>query len=220
MKQFLQNTELLEALNQRYAVKQFEKRDTDTAELEKTVKDILTLTPTSFGLQAYKFIIVKNHETREKLKAVSWNQGQVTDADLFVVLSVPTNFDKSFIEKHLNHMKEIRNMEQEKVDGIADFMNNAIITTGPSIGITNFEEWLTRQAYIALGNLMTSLAVLGIDACPLEGIDPKKYNEILNLDEKNLTTKVAIAIGKRSSEDKYQHAEKVRFEEKDIFMEV
>lgn len=72
MKKYLDSQNLIDALNQRYAVKQFEKRDIDTAQLEKTVKEILQLTPTSFGLQAYKFVIVKNEETKKALREHSW----------------------------------------------------------------------------------------------------------------------------------------------------
>ncbi len=168
MKTFLKSSELIEALNQRYAVKQFEKRDIDTSELEEVVTSILQLTPTSFWLQAYKFIIPKSPGIRSELRDYSWGQWQVTDSDLFIVFTVPTFFDRSYIEKHMDNMMEIRGMEKQKRDGIADFMDDAIIHKWASIWIKSFEEWLTRQAYIWLWNLMTSLAVLGIDSCPLE----------------------------------------------------
>ena len=220
MKEFLQNSELLAALNQRYAVKQFEKREIDTANLEEVVTSILQLTPTSFGLQAYKFVIVKDAETREALKEHSWGQGQTTDADMFVVFTVPTDFDARYIEKHMDNMQAIRNMDDEKKAGVTGFMINKIIETGSEIGIQTHEEWLTRQAYIGLGNLMTSLAILGIDSCPMEGINPAQYNTILKLDEQNLTAKVAIAIWKRHPDDTYQNETKVRFDKKDLFITV
>lgn len=211
---------LSDALNWRYAVKKFEKREINTQELEDVVKEILQQTPTSFGLQAYKFVIVKNEETRKELQKFSWDQSQVTDADLYVVFTVPTNFDISFIEKHMKNMQNIRGLDDKITWAITDYMANKIIETWEEIWITNYEEWLTKQAYIALWNLMTWLSILGIDSCAIEGLLPKEYDRVLNLEEKSLTTKVAIAIGKRHPDDKYQNFKKVRFSTNDLFLEV
>lgn len=104
---------LSDALNWRYAVKKFEKREINTQELEDVVKEILQQTPTSFGLQAYKFVIIKNEETRKELQKLSWDQSQVTDSDLYVVFTVPTNFDISFIEKHMKNMQNIRGLDDK-----------------------------------------------------------------------------------------------------------
>ena len=220
MKQFLNEKELNSALHQRYAVKKFEKRNVDTTQLEKTVKEILQLTPTSFWIQGYKFIIVKDEKTREALREHSWGQGHVTDSDLFIVFTVPTNFNQSNIEKHMNNMQKIRNMDEEKKVWVQNFMINKIIETGEELWITNYEEWLAKQAYIWLWNLMTSLAILWIDNCPMEWLNPAEYNKILKLDEKNLSAKVAIAIWKRSDDDKYQFEKKARFDIDDLFIEM
>lgn len=220
MKSFLKNEELLEALNNRYAVKKFEKRDTISKDLEDIVTSILQLTPTSFGLQAYKFLIIKDEATRWALKKHSWDQSQVIDADMFVVFCVPTNFDITYIQKHMENMQHIRWMDNDKKEGITAFMNNKIIETGGELWITNYEEWLTRQAYIGLWNLMTSLSIIGIDSCPMEWLNPMEYNKILGLDALNLTSKVAIAIGKRSPEDKYQFEKKARFSKDDLFITI
>jgi nitroreductase len=114
MKRFLENSEMIEVLNQRYATKRFEKRDIDHSELEDIVTSILQLTPTSFGLQAYKFIVVKDEATRSELRKHSWDQGQVTDSDMYVVFTVPTNFNASYIKKYMDHMQEVRDMDDEK----------------------------------------------------------------------------------------------------------
>lgn len=217
MKTFLDKTQLTDALKQRYAVKQFEKREIDSSELENTIKTILQLTPTSFGLQAYKFVIVKDKKTREELKMHSWGQNQVTDSDIYVVFTVPTDFDKSYIKKHMNNLQKIRWIDDEKKAWVIAFMENKILETWVELGITNPEEWLSKQVYIALWNLMTSLAVLWIDSCPIEWLDPRKYNKILWLNEKNLWAKVALAIWKRNTDDKYQYEKKVRFNFDELF---
>jgi nitroreductase len=77
-------------------------------------------------------------------------------------------------------------------------------------------NWNTRQLYIALGQLMTSAAVIGIDTCPLEGISPTAYDEILGLAASGYRTKVACAIGYRSSDDKYATAPKARYSVNDV----
>lgn len=223
MKSFLKTNELIEALNNRYAVKKFEKRnlsETEKSELEDTVKSILQLTPTSFWLQAYKFINVKNTELREQLKKYSWDQSQITDSDILIVFAVPTNFDRKFIEKHTENLQKIRWITDEKKASVTDFIVSSTIENWKSIWLNNFEDWLTCQAYIALWNLITWLAVLWIDACPIEWFSNEKYDELLNLKEKNLSSKVILAIWKRWAEDKYQNEKKVRFPKEELFIDL
>ena len=219
MKSFLKTNELIEALNNRYAVKKFEKRnlsEAEKSELEDTVKSILQLTPTSFWLQAYKFINVKNTELREQLKKYSWDQSQITDSDMLIVFAVPTNF----IEKHTENLQKIRWITDEKKASVTDFITASTIEYWKSIWLNNFEDWLTCQAYIALWNLITWLAVLWIDACPIEWFSNEKYDELLNLKEKNLSSKVILAIWKRCAEDKYQNEKKVRFPKEELFIDL
>lgn len=223
MKSFLKTNELIEALNNRYAVKKFEKRnlsEAEKSELEDTVKSILQLTPTSFWLQAYKFINVKNTELREQLKKYSWDQSQITDSDILIVFAVPTNFDRKFIEKHTENLQKIRWITDEKKASVTDFIVSSTIENWKSIWLNNFEDWLTCQAYIALWNLITWLAVLWIDACPIEWFSNEKYDELLNLKEKNLSSKVILAIWKRWAEDKYQNEKKVRFPKEELFIDL
>ena len=223
MKSFLKTNELIEALNNRYTVKKFEKRnlsEAEKSELEDTVKSILQLTPTSFWLQAYKFINVKNTELREQLKKHSWDQSQITDSDMLIVFAVPTNFDRKFIEKHTENLQKIRWITDEKKASVTDFIVFSTIENWKSIWLNNFEDWLTYQVYIALWNLMTWLAVLWIDACPIEWFSNEKYDELLNLKEKNLSSKVILAIWKRWAEDKYQNEKKVRFPKEELFIDL
>jgi len=190
------------------------------SELEDTVKSILQLTPTSFWLQAYKFINVKNTELREQLKKYSWDQSQITDSDMLIVFAVPTNFDRKFIEKHTENLQKIRWITDEKKASVTDFIVSSTIENWKSIWLNNFEDWLTYQVYIALWNLMTWLAVLWIDACPIEWFSNEKYDELLNLKEKNLSSKVILAIWKRWAEDKYQNEKKVRFPKEELFIDL
>jgi len=84
----------------------------------------------------------------------------------------------------------------------------------------NTNDWAARQAYIALGNFLTSAALLGIDACPMEGIEPEKYNEILGLNEQGLSAVVVAAAGYRAPDDTYAALKKVRFPKEEVLVEV
>ena len=81
-------------------------------------------------------------------------------------------------------------------------------------------EWSSLQTYIALGNFMTSGALLGIDTCPMEGIDPAKYDELLDLPAKGYRTVVACAAGYRAAADKYAAAPKVRFPASELLIHI
>ncbi len=78
------------------------------------------------------------------------------------------------------------------------------------------EHWAARQTYIALGNFLTSAALLGIDACPMEGFDPAQFNQILGLEEKGYSAVVLGAAGYRAADDAAAKYLKVRFKPEDV----
>ena len=88
------------------------------------------------------------------------------------------------------------------------------LVTGPRSKIAH--EWATRQAYIALGNLMTCAAVLGVDTCPMEGFVPGEYDRVLGLENSDYVTVVCCALGYRSANDKYAGLAKVRYPATDL----
>jgi nitroreductase len=92
------------------------------------------------------------------------------------------------------------------------------IVNGPRGKIAH--EWATRQTYIALGNLMTSAAVLGVDACPMEGLNPAEYDRVLGLDGSGYATVVACALGYRAASDKYASLPKVRYETQELVQQI
>lgn len=200
--------ELTKALEWRYAVKKFDNTkkisDADWTTLEKS----LVLTPSSYGLQPWKFLVVQNPSVRKQLTPLSWNQSQVEDCSHFVVFTSRLKMDPAYIANFIETTASTRGMPVEALAGYRKMMEGDLVTGGRSHMIT---EWAARQSYIALGNLMTCAAVLGIDTCPMEGIDPAKYDEVLGLKETDYRTVVACAVGYRSVDDKYAHAKKVRF---------
>jgi nitroreductase / dihydropteridine reductase len=174
----------------------------------------LQLAPSSFGLQPYKILNVASPNLREKLKPASWNQSQVTEASQFYVLCARTDIDSKLVDDYINLAAKIRGVTTESLQGHTQVMQGFI--TG--MDIENLIIWAKKQAYIALGFLLDAAAQHGIDACPMEGFDAKAYDEILNLQAKNLTATVACAVGLRASDDAYANLKKVRVAKKDLIL--
>lgn len=207
MSHFIPENQLLEALKWRYATKSFDPKrkipDTTWATLEQT----LVLSPSSFGLQPYRFIVVKDAAVREKLLPHSWNQQQIVDASHLVVFAARTSITEAEIDAVLERTVEIRGIPREALDGYRGMMYGSLLSPGSE---SRIPHWAALQSYIALGNLLTSAALLGIDTCPIEGFAPAEYDAILGLKEPGYASAVVAAVGYRNSEDKYSVAPKVR----------
>ncbi len=211
--EFLSTENLKAALNWRYATKMFDPNKKIDEKTWKALEDSLILTPSSYGLQPWKFIIVQNTELRKELRAASWKQAQVEECSHMVVFTIKEVLDEAHIEHFLSTMAQVRGIELPTLDGFKKMLIGDLIT-GPRSKIIS--EWATRQTYIALGNFMTSCAVLGVDACPLEGINPPQYDQILGLVGTGYKTVVACSAGYRNPEDKHAHLKKVRFSTSDV----
>lgn len=199
---------LLDALRWRYATKQFDSERKIAADTWKAIEESLVLTPSSFGLQPWKFLVVENPELRTKLLDESWKQAQVTDASHFVVLASRTDLTADDIERWMDCMAQLQSKGPEQlaplkgmIGGFAERMSHQ-----------ERQEWNIRQSYIALGQLMAAAAVLGVDACPMEGISASAYDRLLGLEGSGYATVVACALGYRDEADKYAHTPKARFE--------
>jgi len=207
---------LIDQLNRlltfRYATKAFDASQQITAEEKEALLSSLHLAPSSFGMQLWKFFIIEDADTRAKLRAESWGQGQVTDSSMFVVLAAETTVDEARVDRWIATMAEAQGTTPDALAGFKDVLLGFVNAMSPEERV----EWAKKQVYIALGQLMTSAALLEIDTCPLEGINPVAYDEILGLQEKGYTTAVACAVGHRSAEDKYAEAPKVRFPLTDV----
>lgn len=196
-----------QSLEWRYATKKFDaNKKVSETDLEVLLQ-ALRLSPSSFGLQPWKFIVVTNPDTRQKLKAASWNQTQITDASHLIVLARQTDMTEAHVSAYISDIAKKRNSTVESLEGYKQMMNGFIKAMSPD----KKSEWMSRQVYIALGFLMAACAVHSIDACPMEGFDPKAYDDILNLESKGLSTVVLCPVGYRSADDKYASEVKVRY---------
>jgi nitroreductase len=209
--------QLLTALEWRYATKVFDATKKIPADVWGALEKSLVLTPTSYGLQPYKFLIVQSPATRAALVPQSWGQKQVVDCSHFVVLLARTGMTEADVDKLISRTLAVRNLPAGSLDGYRGMMLGDVVN-GPRGKIAH--EWATRQSYIALGNLMTSAAVLGVDACPMEGIVPPEYDKILKLEGTGYKTVVACALGYRAATDKYASLAKVRYDTKELVQTV
>ncbi len=203
-------SELITALNRRYATKVFDPAKKIPADTWAALEESLVLTPSSFGLQPWKFLIVQDQELREKLVPHTWMQRQVADCSHLVVMTVKKSLDIGDVDAFVTRMAEVRG---GTADSLAGFRK--MIAGIQSQGYMS-KDWAKMQAYIALGQFMTACALLGIDTCPMEGFVPEKYDEILSLEARGLTTAVLCPAGYRHGDDKYAVLPKIRFKTEDV----
>jgi nitroreductase len=199
---------LLAALRWRYATKKFDPAKKIDASTWAVLEETLILTPTSYGMQPVKFLVLNDPALRAQLVPVSWGQTQPADCSHFVVMAARAQNTEADVTHFIARMAEVRGMAAEALDGFKNVLLGDVVH-GPRGNVAL--EWATRQAYIALGNFMTAAALLGVDTCPMEGFEPAKYDEILGLPAQGFRAVVACAAGYRAAEDKYAALPKVRF---------
>lgn len=201
-------SDLVSALNWRYATKQFDPARKIAPDDWRALEEALRLAPSSFGVQPWKFIVVEAPALRAQLREASWGQSQVTDASHLVVLAVKQAVDAAHLDRYLADTAKTRGLAVESLAGFRKVIDGFVAGRAKA---GQLEVWAAKQVYIAAGQFMASAAVLGIDTCPLEGIDPAKYDELLGLAGTGWATQMALAAGYRAETDKYATTPKVRF---------
>ncbi len=207
---------LLASLRWRYATKKFDPTHKIPAATWDALEESLVLTPSSFGLQPWKFLVIQDPGVRANLAAESWHQPQVTQASHYVVLTARTNLNAADIDAWMERMAEVQGSGPEvlaplkgMIEGFAQAMSHEAR-----------HAWNTRQVYIALGQLMTTAAVMGIDACPMEGISAAGYDQLLGLEGSGYATVVGCALGYRAADDKYASIPKARFDRSKVISHI
>lgn len=198
--------EILKALNWRFATKIFDPNKKVSDEDMHTILESARLSPSSIGLEMWKFIVIENKEVRAKLREAGYNQPKITDASHLVVISYRTDVEENITKEMLERTAKIQNQKIEELDGLKKMAEGGIAT---KVALNTLEAWVKAQAYIPLGIMIETASLLKIDNGPMEGFQPDKIDEILGLKEKNLKSVTMLALGYRG-EDPMAKLPKVR----------
>lgn len=200
--------QVLQRLQWRYAVKSFDTSKKIPDDAWQVLEQSLVLAPSSFGLQPWKFLVVEDGNLREQLRAASWNQSQVVEADRYVVFAALRTTTDHDVDRFMERTSEVRGTPVDSMVGYRNVIADFLVSGWAAKDLFG---WNARQAYIALGQFMTAAAVMGIDTCPMEGIDMNGYDELLGLKDTRYAALCACAVGYRAADDKYGEAPKVRY---------
>ena len=207
---------IVKALKWRYAAKRFDSSRVIPNDIIEVIKESFNLTASSYGLQPVKLLIVSNKSILQELVPISSNQQQVGQASHLCVFCVDTNIDEVYIRTYFKNIKSIRNTP----DAVLSSFRDSIIS---SFGLKSTDEiynWGAKQAYLALGNMLTVCATQEVDACPMEGFDPVAYDAYFKLKEQGLRSTLIMPIGYRAEDDMFADMKKVRKDLKDSIIEI
>ena len=199
----MNSRKIIESLNKRYATKTFDSSKKISDENIKTILESARLSPSSLGLEPWKFILVTNPEIRSKMRTAAYDQTKVTDAALLIVVAYRTDAEK-LVSEVIERTGRIQNKTKEELAPLQSMLDNTM-----KMPEDMKKPWLKSQTYIPLGIMIETASLLGIDNCPMEGFDGPKIDEILELKDKNLSVSTILAVGYRG-DDKYASATKVR----------
>ncbi len=198
---------IIEALKFRYATKIFDTEKKIPEHDFNELLEVLRLAPSSYGVQPWKFIVVEDKELRSKIRSRAWNQVQVTEASHLIVLCAKKDITEKDIDNYIEDIAKTRNVDIKSLDSFKGY----ITSFRKGVDAHFIENWAKRQVYIALGMLLESAALKGIDTCPMEGFDPKGVDEVLGLTHSEFTSVALCNLGYRSIKDKYSGNTKVRY---------
>ncbi len=207
---------LKEIMNWRYAAKQFDTSKKVDSETLNRILEITNLSATSYGLQPYMTVVVKNQDLKDKLVAASYGQTNVSDSSHVIIFAARTDIDEKFIDNFIKLTAEARNSDVEKLKSFKEML----VKSFSSKTDDEIYNWASKQAYLALGTFLIACADEDVDSCPIGGFVPEEYDKILNLPDYNLRSVVVAAIGYRHKDDKYQYYKKVRKSSEEMIIEI
>jgi len=184
----------MDAVEFRYACKIFDDTKKISDEDMHYILEIGRKSPSSFGMEAWKFLVITNEELKAKLRPACWNQVQVTSCSHLVVVLAGINnakIESGEVEKRFKR----RDMPQASLDKYMEVYANHLTKTLSSD--ENIFCWTARQTYIAAANMMSGAAFIGIDSCPMEGFEKEKVEEILGLDTTKFQLSLVLPFGYR-----------------------
>jgi len=194
-------------VKERFATKSFDGKEISEEKIKKLF-EIIHNAPSSFNIQPWKIIVIKDKALREKLAPVSWNQPQITSSSHLLVFCADTNI-KENIER-LEKLMIKNGAQADQIKGYIQMMRDFEKPMTPEQKLS----WAQRQTYIALGNAVNGAKYLGFDSCPMEGFNPQEYAKILNLPA-NIVPSALVTLGYTTEKPR----PKVRFPVEEVFME-
>lgn len=196
-----------QALAWRYATKQFDPEKKLSEEELALALETLRMAPSSYGLQPWRFYLIENPDTRTEIRALAWDQAQVTDASHLIAIATKVQVTEEDVHAFMQDVKDTRGVTDADITGYRDM----ILQTVRSLSSEQNGVWCSRQAYLALGFLLATLAHNEIDACPMEGFDAEKVSEVLGATSEGYRIVTLVPVGHRAQADTYATLPKVRF---------
>jgi nitroreductase/dihydropteridine reductase len=203
---FAMNSPIIEALRWRYATKKFNPTQILEEEKLNILKESFNLTATSYGLQPLKLLVISKPELKKELLPYTMDQMQVVDASHVLVICTETDLNSKYIKDYFNRVEETRDTPRTILAPFESYL----VDSFSEKSLEEINLWMAKQAYLAMGNLLTVCALENIDACPIEGFEPKDYDRLLQLEDKSLQSVLVIAVGYRADDDFHSSLKKVR----------
>nr|WP_145471743.1 NAD(P)H-dependent oxidoreductase [Staphylococcus pettenkoferi] len=207
---------IIDAFNYRHATKRFDaSKKIDDSDFD-TILEAGRLSPSSLGLEPWRFLVVQSEYLRNKLHELSGGaRGQLETASHFVLILARKNVTKSSL--HVHHiLRDLKQYDDDSIKAFGDKVEGFQTNFHINDNERTLLDWSSKQTYIALGNMMTSAALLGIDSCPMEGFDIDAVEQLLDdegiADMKEFAHSVMVAFGYREKEPK----EKIRQPQEDV----
>lgn len=202
---------LINALNWRYAVREFSTAIIEPERVQQLL-DATRLSASSYGLQPYHLLVIQSPVIRQQLVEFSLGQDKVANCSHLIVFAAHTNIGAATVDRYIQQFSQTRSVDAAQLVNMQQHYNTALAMMSDN----QRQEWAHQQAYITLGNFLTSAALMEIDTCPITGIEFDGYDRVLGLREKNLTTTAVCPIGIRHPQDTGAHEKKVRFAAQDM----
>jgi len=186
-----------DAINFRHACKVFDNEKNISPENFQKILNFGRLSPSSFGMEPWRFKVINTTEAREKLRVACWNQPQITDSSHVVVICAITT-DVEPGSDYVGQLFKRRNLPEEATQVYLEkYATHHAKEIAPRM---NTYAWSSKQCYLALANMMTGAASLEIDSCPIEGFEKDAVEKVLNIDTDNEEVAVIVTFGYRAGE--------------------
>tara|TARA_R110002049_G_scaffold85550_6_gene217459 strand:- start:1310 stop:2011 length:702 start_codon:yes stop_codon:yes gene_type:complete len=202
------------AMRWRYAVRRFTDDTISPAELDALL-DAVRHSPSAYGLQPYQLIVISSRQVREQLLAHSYGQDKVVNCSHLLVFASYKDIDDALVERYVTLAANSRHVSPEDLGEYATQVKNALAAQTRE----QRASAAVNQSFLALGTLLTSAALLGIDCCPMSGFDASGYDDVLNLPQRGLSAAVICALGRRHPQDSSASYPRVRVPHGDWLLE-